>query len=355
MKENHLVPIKEKAGPVFNEELCGVIVEKSNRKKKRKRSSKKLVVFLILLCLSIVVIKNFNHIKNLFDKMITPSPTNATSSNEDKTITEDSKNDDVNEPQVTPIEPIDFEFIHTSPTELTYYNNYTGNIDFDELNYHFLSKKEVYEKYGEKAPIVLLVTFSPSECYSNGLGYSYSSKFHNSEDNVENIAAQIYNSLVELGINALHLECEYKEGTLYENKAIYKEQINNILKANPSIQYVFDISRELNFNENMSINSETVCANGVNLPTIHIMCGTKSIKMTETQRKGIFLANELATHFNETIPLFVSKQTISDNELNLNLSVPSIRICIGSYANTFADASLSASYFSLLLADYIEK
>ena len=353
--ENSLVPT-ESNKMEFDEELCGVIVEKSKRSRKRKAFKKRYIAILLVLFISIITVKNFEYVKGAISSLFDTPKGETVPSTEEKTDTLNSSNnqnstiDESNTHQSN-----SYGFIDTSPNKSIIINNFKGNLNIDQLSYKLPSKADAYAKYGENSPIVLIINFSPNESFSLENGFSYESKFHNPENNVQNIAKQICNKLNELGIKTLHVECENSSATLYESTRLYKEKIEQALKDNPGISYIFDISRALTISNDMKMYNEFIELNGTKLPTINLTVGTNQEEITETQKKAIFISNQLTNHINREIPNLVSCQTISNYELNQTFSVPTVRVEIGSFASGFENASLTAEYFSLFLSAYLSK
>ena len=350
--ENNLLPVKSSEFQ-FDEELCGVILEKSKRKKKRKKRKVKFLATLLILCISIVIVKNFERIGSYISAFFVSSPNNSVSSAPESTDSPESNNNQSSEKIESSQAPSSFNFIDTSPCNSIITNNFIGDADLTKLSYSFLSTADIYSRYGSDAPIVLIVNFSPNEAYSSDTGYTYTSTFYNDENNVQSIAKQICDNLNELGINAMHLECNLEEKTLYSNAKAYKASIESILSENPSISFIFDISRNLNINNDMSMYNEFVDLNGVKLPTINFSIGTKEKTITESQKKGIFISDALSNFINNKIPYLVSRQTIQSSEINQVFSVPTVRVEIGGYASTFEGASLTADYFSLFVSEFL--
>ena len=359
MEDNKLIPVCD-SGVSFDDRLSGVQIERSKRRYRKKNYRKRFLIFCLFVCAIALVIYNFNSISNFFKSLFDfdESSIIPPESEQDGDSTENSTNNNSSNEKNNPTEGIDnptdlYPFIDTSPSNFTTIFEFNNSFDLEKLDYCFEKKDDLYSRYGSDAPIVLIVSFSPFECYSEGNGYTYSSEFNSENQNVSDVGKEICNNLNSLGINAKYLECVSESDSMYESKMNYEKEIKNFLANTPSISYVFDISRSIKFNRDMSINREMIAVGEEMLPTINFICGTKSGTASQSQEKGIKLSDELSKYFNSSYPLFVSRQTVSRFDLNLQFPVPSIRVDIGSYANTYAEALCSAKLFSSLLASFL--
>ena len=354
MEENNLVPINP-IEPYFPREEYGITVEKSNRRqRKRRKKPRKLLFLLLLACLSFTFIKNFSFIKAfVVDAFLTEKDKNPIKSEELIDIQETPTNTESDSLGTSQNTQNIFGFINTSPTKTEILHSMGANFNVDEIYFSLPKTSSLYQEYGNTAPIVLIVCSSPLEGFSKENSYTYTTSFYSNEKNVQAIAEKVCNQLNELGINTLFLRCEHTSGTLYENKQKYESDIRKALIEHPSISYVFDISRSLTINDDMSMYKEAVSTNGISLPTVRLTCGTQNNTLTEIQKKSIFTSNVLTNKINQAIPFLVSQQVFSSYELNSDLSVPYIKACIGSFANTFEESLQTASVFASQIAEFL--
>lgn len=355
MAENKLVPTK-KNELIFDEEICGVKVERSKRKRKKKRRLKKAILVLLFACLTAIIVKNYSGISSFIASLFnSPQPPNQSQSNESgkNDISNDLENENgyVSDESNT----YEFKFIDTFPTEFIILDKNQASVNTNNLFYELPMTDDIYNVYGDNSPVVLIVNYSPLECYSQGNGYSYDSKFYDYDNNVEQIGEQLCASLNSLGISAIHLKLETGDLVLSDYQQRYAKEIEQILESNPSIAYIFDVSRALSINNDMSMNREQIELNGTNVPTVKFVCGTSGGALTESQAKGIYVAAMLAKHANESAPLLISTLEISSLDLNQKFSVPCIRVEIGSYSCTYEQSSLSADYFALSISSFLKE
>lgn len=352
MEENKLVP-KEIDNIAFDEEIYGVRVERSKRKKKRSRV-KRLIIFVCAFSLLTLFIIKFNNIRDFFASVFpsTEELPQASSSN----TTNDIKNDfnDENEQNENMNQAYDYNFIDTVPTEFTVIDKNAIIKDISLLSFDAPKSTDIYGSFGNDAPMILIVNLSPLECFSDGYGYSSTSSFYGNEKNVRDLGEAMCSSLNSLGINAVQLKREYGNESLLEYQRKYIKDIEAFLENNPSVCYIFDISRSININSDMSINCERIEMNGYNLPTVKFICGTDGKNTTEIQNRSIYVAYDLAVTINKTATNLVSTLELTPFDLNHRFTSPCIRIEIGSYANTFEDASLTADYLSLSISSYLK-
>lgn len=355
MEENKLVP-KDTEEIVFDEKVYGVVVERSKRKRKKRRSFKRLLIFAVIVFFAVIIVRNYSGISTFISSLFTSEKEalqeqSNISSSGDKNNNVDSENNDTE----GTTESFQFNFIDTSPTEFIISSKNQNLLDINNPSFELPNVQDIYALYGNEAPVVLVVNFSPNECYSSGVGYSYTSEFYSANKNVAEIGEQLCFNLNSLGINTIHLKMDVGSYTLVEYQEKYAKEVEQVLNDNPSISYIFDISRSLCINEDMSINREFIELNGASVPTVKLVCGTDNFAVTEAQGRSIHFSKELSKLTNESTGLLVSELEISSLNLNLKFTVPCVRIEIGSYASTFEEASLTADYIALSLSSFLEK
>ena len=351
MEENKLVS-KENDDIVFDDEIYGVRIEKSNRRQKSRRTFKQLMIFTFIACILFIFVYNFKSISNFFSSLSNSRMDDNVApidSSEENDIQNDLESQ--NKQEETMVH--DFNFIDTAPRKFEIFLEDPYAIDIEQLSFNLPNSAAIYNLYGDNAPVVLIVNMSPQECYSDGYGYSYSSDFYSNEKNVSYLGEQICENLSSMGINAIHLKTDIEATSLSQYQQKYAKEIAEVIERYPSISCIFDVSRALTINSDMSINREQIELNGNKVPTIRFICGTSN-SITEEQEKSIYLAHKLAKNINNTAPLLVSGLDVSRLDLNLSFKIPCIRIDIGSYANTFEEASLTADYFSIAICNFFQ-
>lgn len=354
MEENKLVP-RDCDSVEFDEEIYGVRVESRKRRRKRKHHFKRFLIFAVAFGLILITVYNFENISVLFSSLFNAETEGAiSSSNQSSTLDNPDTQSDENEGNADDTNQYDFTFVDTSPAKFNIFFENALETDINGFAFDLPSCNDIYSTYGKDSPVVLLISLSPQEGFSNGEGYSYNSSFYNEEKNVSKLCEQICANLCELGVNAIYLSKEIGDVSLTQYQAEYVKEIEKTLESNPSIAYVFDISRAFYINDNMTANREQTEINGIDVPTLGFICGTSQSVITESQGRSIYFANQLADSANANAPLLVSSLTVSQLELNLKFDRPCIRIDIGSYANTFEEASLAADFLTLALINFLQ-
>lgn len=333
MEDNKIVIFK-KPDISNNEELSGVIVEKSKRKIKKKK--KKWIFVLILLAGLIASGIVFREkLVDLFEKIRFST---------DEGETEDSLQDENNNKNNISNEakPKEDYFINTSPGKFEIINESKHDIYVEGLTYSLPTAKEIYTSFSTTSPVVLITAFSPKEAYYKGDG----SAFYSDERNTYDMGKAICDMLNASGVNAICLNPLDHNGSLYDSKLHYENAVKEILTSNPSISYIFDISRGLTLGKDNMPVKETVTVGNASFPTITLINGTGEGLPSECKLKGIYFASCVAKTLNQEFGSIVSKQVISKYSLSQDFDVPTVRVDIGSFPCTYEEAMGSAKLFS---------
>ena len=317
-------------------------IEKSKRKKPKRRF-KRLLILSLILAVSLSVAFNFNEIKEYASTIFTLSSDSYTS--QSSSIIEDTEQTDANEAL--------FSFVTTYAVNHKIINETDLQINFEDT-VAFPKRGEISEIYGENAPIVLIVNFSPTEAYATQDGYSSSEEFYSDTYNVKAIGEEICKRLNGLSVPALHL-CNDTSTSLFESKAEYKKAIEAALLENPSIAYVIDISRSLTLNQDGSVTKELTSINGESYPTLELLCGTNGTELTESRLKSILFASYITKDMNESGTTLVSRQTVSKYTLMQDFDTICFRADIGSFATPYSEALKTALLFAEHLAKIINE
>ena len=344
MKEKELIPIDNE----FKEEEPSILVVPRKGRRKRRKSKGCGCFLLILATLFVLLtVKLFPYIQDFITSLIPEQSHTHTSGD----ITA-SSNNDVND-GIDRIEE-KYEIKDTYPEIFSIKNDSDTKINFDTIRYELPKANEIYEKYGNDAPVVLISHFSPCEGYSGGDFYSPKDSFYNDEKNVYAIGEKICEILCSAGINSLHTEIRTFDKSLINSKSDYEREINNLLKENPSIAYVIDISRSVQINDDLTMSKPYVKNGDVMYPTIQLFVGTGDTVISDAQRKNIYFACELARYINSNVNNLVNQAVISRYSLSQGFDAVCLRADIGSYAHTYEEALFSANKFALLLIEFLK-
>ncbi|MBQ7353118.1 MAG: stage II sporulation protein P [Clostridia bacterium] len=216
-----------------------------------------------------------------------------------------------------------------------------------------IKANDIYSKYGLDAPLVLITHFSARESYSNGKYYSKDDNFYNDIQNVGMIGEKLSDELNKFGINAIHLNEIYASGSIYNSRGEYEKSLNATLSQFPSICYVINVSRDLSINKDMSMIRGVIEHNEQKLAQISFVSGSSFDTFSENQLKNACFSSSLSSFINSSIDSFVKQSTISNFSLAQDYSPFCIEIEFGSYANSFDEASNSATYFADLFSKYL--
>ena len=337
MEEQSLIPYEKN-------ELTVINLPHRRRKRKKRRNYaplvRKILPTLALLLVGLAIALNFSTIKEyIFSESESTVPTVDSSS-------------------VDAEKPVD-EAVHQYKFTTVTVNNYETvnesgvSIDFDLYEHTPANIDILCEKYGNDAPIVLIVHFSPKEAYSDGIGYSETDPFYSEEKNVLEIGKALCTKLNENGIGAIHIESYGHEGTLVSGREMYINKVKEVLKLYPSISYVLDVSRDICTENDKNMIKETVSLENNTHAPIKIICGTNDTGVSKTQKDSIAFANDFAKYANSTGTSLITKLTVGKYDFALDFSVPSIRIDVGSYANSYKEASNSVLVLSDIFSNYL--
>ena len=337
MENQYLIPYEKIELTVTNPQ----IKQEKRRKKKKQNSAvlRNILPFLALLLVGITIAFNFTTIKESF---FNNSETEATTDEEPTVDTSNPVNEITHR----------YKFITVAIQSYEAINESNLNIDFDFNAHTPVDINELQNKYGIGAPVVLIVHFSPQESYSDGIGLTDDRPFYSDEKNVSEIGKLLCNSFNENGIGAIHLESYGHEGALVNGREMYISKINELLNLYPSISYVLDISRDIRTNSEKNIIKETVSLDNKSYAPIKIICGSNDTGLSKSQKESLELSNSLTKYVNSKSDTLITSLTVAKYNLSLDFSVPSIRIDIGSYANSYEEAAGSALILSNYLSNY---
>ena len=348
--ENRLVPYSE----------TSVKVRKS-RKKPRKRL-KRFLVLATITAICIAVAKNFDNIKNYINTLI-PNGDGMLLSSESTNQANTENNFSDTESDTTDSTQVNNGNTSDSISESIFEAFLQESSDFiNESEYEtsfllsqqvFPKASEIYQIYGDKAPVVLLTNFSKNEAYHLPSTTGTSLSYYSNINNVGEIAAYMAEQLNVLGINAVHLVLPENDAPLYQQRLEYEKAINNFINENPSIAYIFDISRAVYLNANDIPYSVFASTENGYLPSVSFAYGTNSDSLSTSRQSSVSFGHCLAQYINEGT-CFVTSQAVSKYTLSQSFDVICLRVDVGSFACTYDDALKSAGLFTTYLADFID-
>ncbi len=334
-----------------------VMVVKRRKKRKKHSFFKRLLCFVIVLGLCYFAYTNFDKIKlvvnNIADNF------NNAQNNENPPNNDSSENDNLSSDSDVPNIPSDTIKIPTGAFEIiqntgsfTEISNEAGiNLDFDFLNNSYTLAKDIYKQYGNEAPVVLIIHSSCKESYSNGSYYYTDDSFYSNESNVTLVGKAICDTLNDNGINSIHIDDIFANGSIYKSRAEFEKALNEALKRYPSISYVLDISRDILINDDLSMNKMVSNINGIDTAQIRLIVGSSGDENKSFWHKNLGFASKLATENSDLI----YNVTLASFELSQNINPISMRVDIGAFSNSIDEALLAGNELALRIRDLLHQ
>ena len=332
MNENQLIPLDKQSFAKIS--------------KKNKIPWGRIFLTLIFVSLLLVAIINFKSIiaffeNTLMDKTHDSVPSPPTSENDNN----ESNNNVQSPPNDSQIPKDNFQIIEKS-FEFSQIKNNTA-IEIESMDFSPISAKDIYSKFGNEAPVVLVIHSASQEAYSNGVYYSKNDDFYSSTNNVGDIGKIICEELNDLNINAIHINEVYANGGKHSSTKEYESKIASILSIYPSIEYVINISRDIIVNEDFTMTKPITISELGNMAQLKITVGSSANK--DFWKKNLSLAIMLATSNASSI----YEVELSPFELSQNISPCSLKVDIGAFSNSFHEASCLARSFAHTFASLI--
>ena len=339
----------ERGDIIVYDDSC-VTIETSKRRSKKRlfKLFKRLLLLFLLICMVALLIKFFPIIKGLFEK----------NSGSDNLINE--PNNEVNNPSnegngnSTTVEIPEGNIKIETLGKFEYISINESGCEFDfSSEFSPTTLNEIYEKYGNEAPVVLITHSSIKECYSDGVSYSTNDYFYSDKKCVGDIGLLVCEELNSLGINAIHLNELYASGGILNSKAEYEKSLSEALVKYPSISYVFNISRGVKIEDDLTMKKGTISVDGAEHAQLSFTSGTSWDTASQNQTRNVLFAFDFANFANQKQDCFVCENKISRFALSQNVTPTSLNIDIGTYANSYEEASRSGKLLAMLFYEYI--
>ena len=342
---------------VENESYVRIEDNKKRQGEKIKRIFIRCIILLSVLAAFVILVRFLSPVKDIYhsifrDKASGESSTDTTidtSDNESTDNTNQSTNQGQNNSQLIPSGS--YQIKETS-AEYKVTNESGCEFDFTE-SISPITLSEIYSKYGSEAPVVLITHSSKRECYSNGKYYTTSDNFYSDSENIAQIGAALTDKLNALGINAIHLDELYASGSIINSSKEYEGSLESTLKKYPSISYVFNISRGVYINDDMSMQKAIISYQDKSCAQLLFTSGTDWDKANENQTKNVLFAFDFAKFTNNTVNNLIRENKISRFDLSQNYAPYSMNIEVGSFANSFAEAKNSCELFATAFYEYL--
>lgn len=331
--------------PLYREDIDenSILVMRRRKRKKKRSFFKMLLCLMLIIGACSVMYKNFDKIENLARSFLSKiqneqksefPPSFSTDSDgelTDDNIIADAPSDTVNIPKdaIAIIENSGKFTEVCNETELT--------LDLDYQKYEYTLATDVYKQYGNEAPLVLIIHSACMESYSNGVFYHTEDSFYRAESNVATVGKVICEALNKRNIKAIHIDDIFSNGSIYKSRAEFEKALDEALRMYPSISYVFDISRDILINDDLTMDKMITSINGSKMAQIKITVGSSSDESSTFWHKNLAFAQVLANECSDLI----YNVTLCDFELSQNIKPISMRLDIGAYSNSIDDAILA--------------
>lgn len=347
MEEKSLINIE-------SDEFSGVIVERSTRRKKGHPILKLLLV-LVFVALVFLLYKYHQDILNFFNSFNAQNPPINTENSDTPpgNLVEDDKNNIVQPPQDDTIPDGAYPVLEETILEHSIINE--SECNFESLGeFSFPLALDIYQKYGNDAPVVLITHFSVRECYSNGSYYFTSDSFYSDEKNVGSIGALLCQQFNDLGLNAIHLNDVFASGAIFNSQKEYSSALSQALEKYPSISYVINLSRGTDINKDLSMNKYVTYIDNMPCAQLNIVSGTNFNCLTKNQENNICFATELGMRLNEQHSGIVKSNVISRFALSQDYEPTCLEIEIGGYGNSYKEAENAINIFARAFYDFLK-
>lgn len=258
-----------------------------------------------------------------------------------------------NTPQMKPLEAVDKPTAHQS------YENGTLELSNEtpyELNMEELlamervipPADELYELYGEDAPLVLILHTHGTEAFSDSAANDYRS--NDITKNIVSLGTVIADKLNSSGINTLHSTTMFDEDDFtmaYYNASI---EIRKTLEQYPSISYIIDIHRDSIESDGVYIAPATEAPDGSTAQMMFVIGTDYGGSGHTTWRNNLSLAARLQTELNNNTPQLMRSINLRSASFNEQYSDGSLLLEIGACASSHEEVSRSAEKFADALA-----
>lgn len=216
---------------------------------------------------------------------------------------------------------------------------------------------EIYAEYGSDAPVVLIVHTHGTESYSDGGDtYTKSDSFRseNTEENVVAVGTVMTNVFKAAGINTIHCTEMFDTPSYRDSYSRSFAAVQEYLKENPSISYVFDVHRDAIIKDDLT-KIRTFCAwNGETTAQAMLVVGTNeggaNHEKWEDNLAFALSIQEKLFSLSDTLPRKVNLRSAAFNQ---GLSSGGLLLEIGSCGNTLAEAKRCGALCAVAISDVI--
>ncbi len=226
----------------------------------------------------------------------------------------------------------------------------------DELG--IASVSALAERYGDDAPVVLIVHTHGTECYTDEGSGTYTKKDNcRTDDTSKNVVAvgavmaEYFNSV---GIPTLHCTEMFDKDSYIDAYDLSAAAIREFTAIYPSIQYVFDVHRDSVIDSELTKLRPVTVIDGK--PTSQYMCvvGTNERNPAhEGWETNLAFACQLQSRLWQTSPSLTRRMSIRSAPYNQRWASGSLLLEIGSCGNTLTEAKNCAYTVAEHIAEII--
>ena len=218
--------------------------------------------------------------------------------------------------------------------------------------------EQIYKKYGEDAPVILIVHTHGTESYSeNEEDYSADDSFRteNTDENVVAVGEVMAKVFEKSGINVIHDTQMYDSESYKDSYSRSYAAVQAWLEKYPSITYVFDVHRDAIIREDMTKICPVGSYDGTDVAQVMLVVGTDEGGADhENWEKNLSFALEVQSNLikNDTIARAVNLRSAAFNQ---GLSNGFLLLEVGSCGNTLEQAKRSSILTALAISDAISE
>lgn len=230
--------------------------------------------------------------------------------------------------------------------------NYTAHsFDLDVLE---VMSSAVIPQSGN-GPTVLIISAHTSECYLPAGALYYSPDEHlthtsDKEANVTAVAAALYRSLSECGINALHITVPCDGDGSSRAYINARNAISEALALHPSIKYVLDVERAIDTDADGKLLRSAVALGKTSYAPIRLTVSGGGSLSYQRICQNLAFALRLNGLLSEQSPSLTRPVQIADAVYTDGSTPRTLKIEVGSYTSTLDEAVSSAYLLGELIA-----
>jgi len=206
------------------------------------------------------------------------------------------------------------------------------------------SASSLYARYGENAPLVLILHTHGTEAYSDSAENDFRST--DSQKNVLSCGALIAEILGEYGISALHCTTLFDEEDFtmaYYNASLH---IRSIMEEYPSVAYVLDVHRDSILIDGANV-APTVETEEGSAAQMMLVIGTDHGGAVHPQwEDNLSLGLRLQAELNKSTPQLMRNINLRSASFNQQYSSGSLLLEIGAGGSSLSEAHRSAALFA---------